>query len=51
MSYIEVEDLNKHFTVRKRKKGSLLREKTQVQALRGLSFTAEQVSPPADFGR
>ena len=42
MSYIEVEDLNKHFTVRKRKKGSLLREKTQVQALSSLSFTAEQ---------
>ena len=43
MSYIHVKDLDKHFTVReKRKKGSLLREKKTVCALQGISFDVEQ---------
>ncbi len=43
MSYIHVEQLNKSFTVRKkREKGSLFREKETVQALQGLSFQAEK---------
>ena len=43
MSYIHVQDLKKHFTVReKRKKGSLLREKKTVEALKGISFDVEQ---------
>ena len=43
MPYIQVENLTKTFTVRKkREKGRLLREKSQVQALRGISFSVEQ---------
>ena len=43
MPYIAVSDLQKTFTVRKkREKGRLLREKTAVQALRGVSFTVER---------
>ena len=43
MPYIEVQDLQKHFIVRKkREKGCLLREKTQIEALRGVSFSAEK---------
>ncbi len=43
MGYIEVEGLCKTFTVRKkREKGSLLREKTVIQALRDVSFTVEK---------
>ena len=43
MRYITVEGLCKSFTVRKkREKGHLLREKTQVQALRDVSFSVEQ---------
>ena len=43
MSYIHVQDLKKHFTVReKRKKGALLREKKTVEALKGISFDVEQ---------
>lgn len=42
MSYIEVEHLSKRFYVRKKKKGSLFREKTEVQAIRDISFTAER---------
>ncbi len=40
MRYITVENLTKTFTVRKkREKGRLLREKTEVKALRGVSFS------------
>ena len=43
MSYIDVRDLRKTFTVRKkREKGKFLREKETVEALRGVSFTVEQ---------
>lgn len=43
MSYISVHDLNKSFTIRKkREKGHLLREKTQVHALQDISFQIEQ---------
>ena len=43
MRYITVENLTKTFTVRKkREKGHLLREKTEVRALRGVSFSIEQ---------
>ena len=43
MSYIHVQNLSKRFIVRKkREKGSLLREKEEVQALRGVSFDIEQ---------
>lgn len=42
MSYICVEDLQKHFVVRKKKQGSFLREKTEVQAIRDISFTVER---------
>ncbi len=43
MSYLQVEHIQKTFTVRKkREKGSLLREKQQVEALRDLSFQAER---------
>jgi len=43
MRYITVENLTKTFTVRKkREKGHLLREKTEVQALRGVSFSIER---------
>ena len=43
MSYIHVQNLKKHFTVReKRKKGALLREKKTVSALQGVSFEIEK---------
>ena len=43
MSYIHVENLEKTFLVRQKKgKGSLLREKKTVRALRGVSFEVEQ---------
>ena len=43
MSYIQVDQLRKTFTVRKkREKGGLLREKETVEALRGLSFSVEK---------
>ncbi len=43
MSYIEVRDLTKTFTVRKkRQKGHILREKTTVRALNGVSFSVEK---------
>ena len=43
MAFIEAEGLTKTFTVRKkREKGRLLREKTQVRALDSLSFTIEK---------
>ena len=43
MSYIEVTDLKKDFIVKKkREKGKLLREKTTVNALKGVSFTVEK---------
>ena len=43
MGYIDVEGLCKTFTVRKeREKGSLLRAKTEIQALRDVSFQVEQ---------
>ena len=43
MSYIHVENLEKTFLVRQKKgKGSLLREKKTVRALRGISFEVEQ---------
>ena len=43
MSYIEVENLKKTFTVRKkREKGKLFREKEIVDALKGISFNVEK---------
>ena len=43
MSYIHVDNLEKRFTVKeKRKKGSLLREKKTVYALNDVSFDVEQ---------
>ncbi len=43
MSYIDVRELKKTFTVRKkREKGKLLREKDTVEALKGVSFTVEK---------
>ncbi|MCR5585299.1 MAG: ATP-binding cassette domain-containing protein [Lachnospiraceae bacterium] len=43
MSYIEVGDLKKTFTVRKkREKGKLFREKQTVEALKGISFEVEK---------
>ena len=43
MSYIEVENLKKTFTVRKkREKGKLFREKEIVDALKGISFSVEK---------
>ncbi|MBR1584646.1 MAG: ATP-binding cassette domain-containing protein [Clostridia bacterium] len=43
MPYIAVENLTKTFTVRKkREKWRLLREKTAVQALKGVSFSVER---------
>ena len=42
MSYIEVNGLSKDFTVRKKKPGSLRREKAVVRALRDVSFTVER---------
>ena len=43
MSYIAVDGLCNTFTVRKKRvKGHLLREKTEVQALRGVSFSIER---------
>ncbi|MCR5179551.1 MAG: ATP-binding cassette domain-containing protein [Lachnospiraceae bacterium] len=43
MSYIEVEKLNKSFTVRKkREKGRLFREKEIVEALKDVSFSVER---------
>nr|AHF26237.1 ABC transporter ATP-binding protein [uncultured bacterium Contigcl_1794] len=43
MSYIDVRELRKTFTVRKkREKGKLLREKETVEALKGVSFTIEK---------
>ncbi len=43
MGYIDVEGLSKTFTVRKkREKGHLLREKTEIRALKDVSFSIEQ---------
>ena len=43
MSYIEVDELSKTFTVRKkREKGKLLREKSVVHALNHISFSVER---------
>ena len=43
MSYIEVNNLRKTFTVRKkREKGKLFREKEIVEALKGISFVVEK---------
>ena len=43
MSYIEVTDLHKNFTVRKkREKGHLLREREIVEALKGVSFCVKK---------
>ena len=43
MSYIDVSDLKKTFTVRKkREKGHLFREKKTVEALKGISFSIEK---------
>ncbi len=43
MSYIEVEKLNKRFTVRKkREKGRLFREKEIIEALKDVSFSVEK---------
>ena len=43
MSYIEVNDLKKDFTVKKkREKGKLLREKETVHALKGVSFSVDK---------
>lgn len=40
--YIHTEGLNKTYIVRKKKKGSFLREKTEVPALRDVSFDVEE---------
>ena len=40
--YIHAEGLKKTYIVRKKKKGSFLREKTAVEALKGVSFNVEQ---------
>ena len=42
MSYITVEHLRKTFTVRKKRPGSLLRDRETVEALRDLSFSVEK---------
>nr|AHF25642.1 ABC transporter ATP-binding protein [uncultured bacterium Contigcl_24] len=43
MSYIDVRELRKTFTIRKkREKGKLFREKDTVEALKGVSFTVEK---------
>ena len=43
MAFIEVENLNKRFTVRKkREKGQLLRQKEEIYALRDVSFQVAQ---------
>lgn len=42
MSYIEVENLSKHFIGRKKKPGSLLRQKSSVQAIRDICFSVER---------
>lgn len=43
MSYIDVQNLSKSFTLRKkREKGKLLREKTEVKALQDISFSIEE---------
>lgn len=42
MSYIEVENISKHFTVRKKKPGSIFREKMQIDAIHDVSFHVEQ---------
>ena len=43
MSYIEVNDLKKTFTVRKKRtKGQLFREKQKIEALKGVSFSVEK---------
>ena len=43
MSYIDVQNLSKTFILRKkREKGKLLREKTEVKALRDVSFSIEE---------
>ena len=43
MSYIEVNNLRKNFTIRKkREKGKLFREKEIVEALKGISFVVEK---------
>ena len=43
MSYIEIRDLKKNFTVKKkREKGHLFREKQTVEALKGVSFSVEK---------
>ena len=43
MHYIQVENLTKTFTVRKkREKGRLLREKTEIRALDGVSFSIDR---------
>lgn len=43
MSYIEVNNLRKNFTIRKkREKGKLFREKEIVEALQGISFVVEK---------
>ncbi len=42
MSFIEVRDLCKTYTVRKKRPGSLLRDKETVEALRGVSFDVER---------
>ncbi|WP_196809811.1 hypothetical protein [Butyrivibrio sp. MB2005] len=43
MSYIEVNNLQKSFVVKKkREKGRLLREKDTVNALKGISFSVDK---------
>ena len=42
MSFIDVRDLRKTYTVRKKRPGSLLRGKETVEALRGISFAVER---------
>ena len=42
MPYIHVENLNKRFTVRKKRAGSLIRDRQTVHALKDVSFDVEQ---------
>ncbi len=42
MSYIVVDGLNKHFTVRKKRDKGILREKTVIRALQDVSFAVER---------
>ncbi|MBR5109811.1 MAG: ATP-binding cassette domain-containing protein [Clostridia bacterium] len=42
MPYIAVEELDKRFTVRKKREGTILREKSVIHALQNVSFSVEE---------